>query len=233
MLKVRTVAATIAAIVPIVALANIFTKVFIIILFVTICGCSFGCQEVSYGPGVLAPNPPVQNNIKNAEQIVYEEYLIKPLAEFSIKAKVLSVKRYSSDLSPVDLALGWGHMSDETVIDKISISQSNRWYYWRVTEYPIPRRDIEINSANMHMIPASPEVAKQIGQVKKGDMVEFYGYLVEVKRADGWYWKSSLTREDTGNHSCELVWVEYFKILSPSEPPWQMFQGNRHVERII
>lgn len=197
----------------------IIIKVLVIILSLTLLGYSFGCQEISYGPGVLAPEPPVQNNLKDIEQIIHEDYLIKMLAEFSIKAKVLSVKKYSSDLSPTDLALGWGPMSDENVIDRITITQSNRWYYWRVTEYPIPRRDIETHSANMHMIPASPEVAEQIKRVKKGNIVTFYGYLVEINGTDGFHWKSSLTREDTGNHSCELVWIEYFQIISPSNSP--------------
>jgi len=218
-LKVRTVATPIATIAPVIVLADILKKVFIIILYITLLGCSFGCQEVSYGPGVLAPDPPAQRNLKNAEQIVYKDYLIQPLAEFAIKAKVLSVKKYNSDLSPVDLALGWSPMSDENIIDKITIRQSNRAYYWRVTEYPIPRRDIQTNSANMHIIPSSTDLAEQIGRVKKGNIVAFYGYLVEAKKSDGWHWKSSLTREDTGSHSCELVWIEDFQIFSPSKLP--------------
>jgi hypothetical protein len=34
------------------------------------------------------------------------------------------------------------------------------------------------------------------------------GYLVEARGADGWRWRSSLTREDTGAGACELIWVE-------------------------
>ena len=170
-------------------------------------------------PGSASPRPPVQNNLANPEQIVHGDYLIAKLAEFSIKAKVLSVKRYSSDLSPADLVLGWGPMSDESVIAQITISQSNRWYYWRTAEYPISHRDIETHSANMHMIPVTTDIAEQLRRVRKGDIVEFYGYLVEVKSGDGWYWRSSLTREDTGDHSCEVVLVEYFQILNPSVSP--------------
>jgi hypothetical protein len=76
----------------------------------------------------------------------------------------LSSERYSlgreADLSPVDLALGWGKMSDEAVLSKINITQSNRFYYWHVDAFPIPRREIEINSANMHMIPADDRIKK-------------------------------------------------------------------------
>lgn len=32
------------------------------------------------------------------------------------------------ELSPVELALGWGVMSDQQVLDQIQFSQSGRWY---------------------------------------------------------------------------------------------------------
>jgi hypothetical protein len=38
------------------------------------------------------------------------------------------------------------------------------------------------------------------------------GYLVEVRGRDGFRWRSSLTREDTGNGACELVWVEKLDV---------------------
>ena len=55
---------------------------------------------------------------------------------------------------PEDLALGWGRMSDSDVLAKIDITQSGRFYYWHVDDFPIPRREIETSSANMHMIPS-------------------------------------------------------------------------------
>ena len=36
--------------------------------------------------------------------------------------------------------------------------------------------------------------------------------LIEVRGADGWRWRSSLTREDTGAGACELVWVERIAV---------------------
>ena len=67
----------------------------------------------------------------------------------------------------------------------------------------------------MHMIPSDDEVEKEIKRARKGDTVEFYGYLVEVKGSDGTHWKSSLTRGDTGNNACEVVWVIEFRIVPP------------------
>lgn len=141
---------------------------------------------------------------------------ISPLEKFEFQARVLGTEHYSADreaqLSPVDLALGWGPMADPEVLARISISQSNRFYYWRTEDFPIPRRDIEIHSANMHMIPASREIERALRAVRPGQCVSFSGYLIEARSADGWRWRSSLTREDTGAGACELVWVEKFAV---------------------
>ncbi len=55
---------------------------------------------------------------------------------------------------PSHLALGWQQMSDSAVLDHIEVSQANRFYSWSVRRFPIPRRAIEIESADMHLIPA-------------------------------------------------------------------------------
>jgi hypothetical protein len=114
-----------------------------------------------------------------------------------------------ADLSPVDLALGWGPMSDQAVLDRIDISQGGRFYYWHVKEiFPVPRREIEVHSANMHMIPATEEIERRLVHLRPGQVVALTGYLVDVRGPDGWRWHSSLTREDTGAGACELVWVD-------------------------
>ena len=173
---------------------------------------------ITLGPGVKAADIPQQEPIKTDSKFSFKEYEITPLAGFSIKAKVLSRKDYhfdsSAELSPVDLALGWGNMSDESIIEQINITQSNRWYRWNTKEFPIPRREIETSSANMHMIPKNKEITKLLKKVRRGDIVEITGKLVMVTSDQGYQWRSSLTRDDTGDGACELVWVEELKILT-------------------
>ena len=121
-----------------------------------------------------------------------------------------------SDLSPVDLALGWGNMSDERILSDIEISQSGRFYRWQVDSFPIPRREIETHSANMHLIPANEAVKDEIEKVREGEIIEISGSLVEVlSNNDGWRWTSSLTRTDTGSGACELILVDSFNIVTP------------------
>jgi len=95
---------------------------------------------------------------------------------------------------------------------RIDISQSGRFYYWQTKAFPIPRREIETHSANMHMIPADAAVAYQLKRVRVGDVVSLDGLLVEADKANGWRWRSSLTRDDTGGGACELVYVQSLTI---------------------
>jgi hypothetical protein len=130
---------------------------------------------------------------------------------------VLSRKNYhfdrESELSPVDFALGWQLMSDETVLKDIEIKQSGRWYFWRVERFPIPRQAIETQSANMHLIPANKYIEKALDKVKQGQIINMTGALVRADSQDGWQWQSSLTRTDTGNHACEVMYVDSITVI--------------------
>jgi hypothetical protein len=196
-------------------------KIFILVLLLG-AGWHFYSQpgQVTLGPGVLAKEAPWQEAISSPDSHRVDNYTITEFADFRIKAKVLSKKDYfmgrEADLSPTDLAFGWGNMSDENILDQIEISQSGRFYRWRVESFPLPRREIETSSANMHLIPANDAVSSVIREIRNGDIIELSGSLVNViSEDDGWRWKSSQTRNDTGNGACELIWVESLQIVTP------------------
>lgn len=175
---------------------------------------------VSFGPGVMAKEEPYQAVIGSPATYWVDYYTITELADFRIRAKVLSKTNYywdrGADLSPTDLALGWGNMSDESILEGIEISQSARFFRWRVESFPIPLREIETHSANMHLIPANDTVKVDIQTVRKGDIVEISGSLVKVASTiEDWNWESSLTRNDTGKGACELIWVNSIQIVPP------------------
>lgn len=177
---------------------------------------SWQSRSVAQPPGVLVAELPKQGPTHSGQSFPHGDYTIKPLATFALEARVLGRKDYGfgreAELSPVDLALGWGPMSDSQVLLAIDISQSGRFYYWHTQNFPIPRRQIEVHSANMHMIPADEGVRRQLLRVREGQVVRLEGLLVRVDADDGWHWQSSLTREDTGNGACELIWVTAFEI---------------------
>lgn len=174
-------------------------------------------KVISYPAGQTAPDQPIQQNLVSNKEWQQDEFNLKTLAEYKIKARVLSRNNFSigreSKISPVDFALGWGPMSDQAIIDKIEVSQSNRWYHWKTETYPLPNREILLNSANVHIIPKDDLIEDKLNEVYKGSLIEMQGYLVEVTMDDGWHWRSSLRRDDTAGGSCELFLVEDLTIL--------------------
>lgn len=176
-----------------------------------------GPGPVAHGPGELVTAEPLQEILAVKPTLRHEPYRIDPQARFALDARVLSTRGYSSgfgaDLAPIDLTLGWGPMSDSAVLDRIDISQSGRWWHWYASELPIPQREIERHAANMHMVPSDPVLARHLDELRVGQVIHLEGYLINVvDPRDGARWNSSLSRDDTGDGACELVWVEQLRV---------------------
>ncbi len=149
---------------------------------------------------------------------------LQPLAGFSLDARVLSRRDYSfgreSKLSPTDLALGWGRMATPGMAKRLSVSQSSRWYRYRWTGHPpLPPREMARSSANMHMIPSDQATSAALHHLRAGERVRIDGWLVEADGSDGWQWRSSLSRKDTGDGACELVYVCSIVALDDNGTP--------------
>jgi len=169
-------------------------------------------REIARSGGVLVSEEPFQRQVYTSRLREKNGYQIELLASFDIRARVIAVERYRFDrgaaLSPVDLALGWGPMSNGDILEQISFSQGGRFFSWWAQNYPVPRNVIESHSANMHMIPADGDIERRLKSTRAGNLVHIKGYLVEATSKDGFRWNSSLSRSDTGAGACELIWVE-------------------------
>lgn len=193
------------------------------IFFITTAVCAVVAMAIHFWPetviertsGVLCPDPPVQEAIAKPKPWLAHDFMITPMARYHIRARVLHRRNYffgkESDLSPVDLAVGWGNMSDENVLGMMEISQGPRCYRWEAPGRPLPEREIIRSSANMHIIPADDAVNDALAEVYRGSIVTMDGYLVRV--TDGnWRWGTSLSRNDTGDGACEVMWVESLTV---------------------
>jgi hypothetical protein len=174
-------------------------------------------RDVTQPPGVLAPDAPHQVNLTDGASLHRDGMTLATRAYIDLTARVLSREDYTWDagakLAPVDLALGWGRMSDSAVLANFDISQSGRFFYWRTKTWPIPRNEIELSTANVHMIPADAGVRGALKRVRKGQLVHIEGFLVDASGPNGWRWKTSMTRSDTGAGACELVYVESLDVI--------------------
>jgi hypothetical protein len=176
-------------------------------------------RPVVHEPGVLVSSAPIQKNLQQPRTFFFEDFTMTPRAEFDIQARVLGRETYfwgnESDLSPIDLALGWKSMSDQAIVDQINIRQGGRWYFMRYPlPPPVPEQEITQNSANMHMIPADNTVERALKKLRRGELIRIKGYLVDVDHASGWAWRTSLTRNDTGKGACEIIFVEDVQRLT-------------------
>jgi hypothetical protein len=153
-------------------------------------------------PGVIAPDEPEQDNIEDGAKLHHGDVTLTTRARFILTARVLSRKDYSwgddAKLIPEDLALGWGRMSDSACWRKSTSPSPIASTTGTSPTVPIPRREIETSSANMHMIPADAGVKYQLEQVRVGQVVHIEGFLVDATRPDGWHWNTSMTRDDVG-----------------------------------
>ena len=174
----------------------------------------------TYRPGVLIPNDPEQTSVTSEDEpFANGAFHLQPLAHFALQARVLHRKIYRYDrqaaLAPVDLAVGWGPMSDQAVLDRLKISQSARffWYEWQ-GQPPIPREQIVSHATNLHLIASSRELASRCKSLRAGELIYLRGLLVEAHGPGIGTWRSSLSRTDNGNGACELVWVEELEKLN-------------------
>lgn len=170
--------------------------------------------------GIVAPHAPIQTALTGSMGVIEKAgFDLTPMANIDIEARVLSREVYHFDsvaaLAPVDLALGWGAMSDSEVLKSIHLRQGGRFLYWSTEHFPVPREVIETSSTNAHMIPATPEIEARLKAIRAGEVVHFSGVLVNAYRpTDGRSWKTSLSRSDTGDGACELVYVTRLEVFS-------------------
>ncbi len=171
-------------------------------------------QPLHHPPGILVAREPAQLDLAaRGAPFQAAGWTLKPVADYVIEARVLGRKRYTRDatatLSPWDLALGWGRMSDEAVLERLDISQRDRFYHWQYWgRAPLPEADITRLSANVHVIPADAAIGARIANLRVGALVRLEGWLVEATHPEADRpWRSSLTRDDEGEGACEILYV--------------------------
>lgn len=166
--------------------------------------------------GTATDHGGIQDSKLPAKTWTHKGFRITNLESVKITGLVLSTAYYTFDtgakISPMDLALGWGAMANPNILNYFDISQSDRHTYWYSQHMPIKAEEIARSLTNMHLIPANSAVYAELKRIKKNQTIVITGSLVFVEK-EGWSWKSSLSRTDTGDGACEVVWVDGISIL--------------------
>lgn len=198
------------------------------IIFASVCIIAYAIFFSS--PDEILPTSPVFSGVEQSAEPLQTKYngsdfipvtysdlnlAIYPKANYQIYAMVMSKHKYGhgweSRISPYDLALAWDKLMLPEYQNGISYSQSGRWYYYRYKAgYPLPKSYIISHSSNHHIIPANDNLRKALDKIRKGDKVFLEGYLVYIngkyKDRNVW-WNSSLTRNDSGDGACEILYL--------------------------
>ena len=173
---------------------------------------------VSHPPGILIAEEPVQGPVPAGRGFWQSEATnFRALASYSIKSRVLHTERYCwdtiSDNAPLDLGVGWGVMSDETYATRCDFTNAGRYLNWTWSGEGFPENAASRSMVNMHMLPANDRVLDRLLSLRRGQLFHAQEYLVEVTRPGMSPWTSSLSRLDTGDGACEIMWVESLSLV--------------------
>ena len=199
-------------------LVFVLAGLLIVLLLITVMKTPEPVPMGSYDFVLDPEEDPVQRETSEKEfpiRISHGTMMLTPLAEYDITAAVLSKKRYyfgwSAEMVPFDYALGWGTLAVEEARETVRFSQSGRWYYYRLKEEsPFSPGYVALHSSNHHIIPATLNLRYLLKRLKKGEVIRLTGFLVYAHgfvKGKEVFWRSSLSRKDTGDGACEVFYV--------------------------
>jgi hypothetical protein len=125
-----------------------------------------------------------------------------------------------ASLSPTDLALGWGPLSDPRVVDQLNFPQ----YKSFSSRFVVPelKRGSELSQrswddlnamftalTHVHTIPGDPSIRKALAGIRPGQVIRFKATLVDAVGPSGFHYASSLA---LGDRNCEVAWIDELEL---------------------
>lgn len=155
-------------------------------------------------------------------------YNVKPLAAYDLAGLVVShndiggladIYHTKDSLDTKDVCVIWGDNVATEDFHRVKFWNGPWTCHWR---YPDGVRTAASQVSNNHLITQSDSIRQAIARVRVGDQIRVRGRLVAYQdAAHAEFWRtSSLTRGDTGNGACEVVFVENLEILKAGAPGW-------------
>jgi hypothetical protein len=169
--------------------------------------------------GQLAPDPAMQSAPLSPHSWQKDGHTIQPLTSFYVRGRVLMNIPYAKnasptafwakhvELSPLDLVVTWGPMSDSAELRNFQFAHGYRVVYLSPRNQQA-RRDAGLHLSHIHAIPATPGIRSILESFGPEDVVTLQGSLVSVTSSGANPWTSSLSRED---NKCEIFWIDSAK----------------------
>jgi hypothetical protein len=174
-------------------------------------------RPVTRPDGVLAPDPPVEQAATDGmPQIVRPEFRIEPIGRITMEARVLGRQSYPRDrygrLSPLDLLVGWGSMSDSARLRAVDFAQSGRVYVWQAFDPALPDTEVAASTLLLHVVASTPGIEDVLGKVRVGQVVKIGGVVLRAIAADQPPWQGREIRIEAREGRSRVVYVESLEV---------------------
>lgn len=158
-------------------------------------------------------------------------YQIQPVFEYEIWGLVVSDHnssgwddyehaRWNDYLNTKDICVIWGANLSNSHLADLKFSHG-QWTCYVQTKSGEAWQEFQINKlSNNHLLPASAQIEKIIRRAHVGDEIHIQGQLVNYSVNNGPPRNSSITRDDTENGACEIIYVDDFEIIARHNILW-------------
>lgn len=190
--------------------------IFLIIVLI-FCYMLWEQRPVRYGGGIVADSRPAVESIAFPNSIETDNYIITPRFEISGKVRVIAKTRYWFEdmrhISPIDLLLSWDRMSDEDLLSRMLVKIDNRSYHVQMTKPPYQRGNIHEHLIMAHAIPSTDAIMDKLKQIRRGQLITFSGYIVDIENRIGTEWLSPVRDKWPARESSQWIWIEELSFI--------------------
>lgn len=211
-------------------------------LVLALIGCVAGAGYLSFREITLPDASAIDPTIKESEPLqevgappafttIIEgyTYTLTPRATYEIGGLVVSQHRgdalvnlyHKADPGNIkDVCVVWGEDITNGSYQKVRYrsEEFTCYYSWSRPLSPPFRPE---KASNNHLIPADEAIAERIRAIRVGDQIRMRGLLVDYTvTRDGreiLTRRTSLTRNDTGNGACEILYVTDLTVVLPGD----------------
>ena len=152
------------------------------------------------------------------------DYSITPIFDYDLRGRVVSLsdamgftnithKAVGDFINTHDFCVAWGDDVEKVDLREFSITHGDWTCYFSTRNGDEYRKFKPDGISNNHVLPDTPEIARQFRDVRIGDDIEIKGHLVNYSIDGRGSRNSSTVRTDTGNGACEVIYVKDFRFL--------------------
>lgn len=190
--------------------------IFLVIVLI-LCYFLWEQRPVRYGPGIIVESQPTIDQVAFPSSFETSNYVITPRYKINGDVRVIANKRYWFDemrhISSVDLLLAWDKMSDDDLLKRMLVKIDDRSYHVQMTKPPFQRTNVHENLIMAHTIPSTERVQQKLNSIRRGQLISFSGYIVDIESRIGNEWISPVRDNWPMQRSSQWIWIDELTLI--------------------